>query len=95
MNPSVWFILFIYVNHTLKQLFNTISFGADGRYDWNPDHFRQRMVIEFIPLINHFVMHVQCNDHFYIHIDQLGGEVKISFQVFTVENIDYHIWHFP
>ena len=51
-------------------------------------------VIQFVAAAFQFVIHIQCDDHTHIHVNQLGGKIEITFQVGRVCHIDDYIRSF-
>ena len=46
------------------------------------------------PVSFQFVVHVEGDNHTYVHIDQLAGQIQIAFQVGCIDYIDYDVWLF-
>ena len=51
-------------------------------------------MVELISVSFQFVVHVEGDNHTYVHIDQLAGQIQIAFQVGCIDYIDYDVWLF-
>ena len=87
------FVVFEHRYHAVEQPVDPFAFGSDGRHDRNPDHASQRFVVELRAAGRQFVVHVQGDHHFQVHVDQLGGQEQVAFEVRGVHHIDHHVRH--
>ena len=53
----------------------------------------QRLDINAIAAMLEFVIHIERAHHANIHIDELGGEIEIAFEIRGVDDIDDHVGH--
>ena len=40
------------------------------------------------------IVHVECNDHADVHVDELGSQIQVSFQITGIYDIYYDIGSF-
>ena len=78
----------------MEQLVDTLSGTTYGRNHRNPYQFTQLFIIQMITTCLQFIIHVQCNNHFHIHVDELGSQIEITFQVRSIHYIDNKVWCF-
>ena len=85
---------FITFNDDMEQLVDTLPGTTYSRNHRNPDQFTQLFIIQMITTCLQFIIHVQCNNHFYIHVDELGSKIEITFQVRSIHYINNKVGSF-
>ena len=48
-------------------------------------------MVELISVSFQFIVHVEGDDHTHIHVDQLAGQIQITFQVGSIDYINHDI----
>ena len=81
----------VHLDHLPQQLFHAFSFRTDRRHHRHPDHLSHLLVIESGPGTFQLVVHIQGDHTLHVHVDQLRGQVEITFQVRRVYHIDNHV----
>ncbi len=64
------------------------------RYRRHHRHAEQSLkftVIQNVSLFFQLVVHIQGNHHLKVHVDELGGQEEVPFQVGRIHNIQYHV----
>ena len=72
----------------MEQLVDALSGTTYGRNHRNTDQFTQFFIIQMITTCLQFIIHIQCNNHFHIHVNELGSQIEITFQVRSIHYID-------
>lgn len=85
---------FVNIDNHMEQLFNAFSATADRRQHRDSEQLAELYIIQRVSTGFQLIVHVQCNHHAHIHVNQLGGEIEIAFQVGRVYNIDNDIRRF-
>ena len=75
------FIVFKHRNDGPEQFGNTFVFGRNGGNNRNSDHAPQGLVIQFDPLFFRLIEHIERDDDLQVHVDQLGGQKEVAFEV--------------
>ena len=88
-----WVFVFENLDYRFEQLVDSFPNRSDSWNNRNTQHATQMAIVELCPGTFQFVVHVQCNDHFDVHVDQLGGQVEVAFKVGCINDIDDHIGH--
>ncbi len=57
-------------------------------------HFAQKFVVDSVARFLEFVVHVEGYHHLAVHVDQLGCEVKVAFEIGRHNHIYDHIGSF-
>ena len=70
------------------QLFDSFTAGCRDRNDRNSQECLQVIDPDGAPVSPHLIHHIEGDDHRYIHLQQLHGEVEISLDVGGVQNIN-------
>ena len=84
-----WFLLvFRNVKRMLYQFVNTLVLGCRDRYDRNSKHFLHAIDQNRASILSHLVHHVQCKAHRHIQLHQLHGQIKVSFYISSINDID-------
>ena len=83
-----------YVDDRLEQGVDPFFPVGDGRDNGYADHAAQIAVIQRISRAFQLVVHVQRDDHFQVHVDQLSGQQQVALEVRCVDDVDYHVGHF-
>ena len=52
------------------------------------------MVVQFVAAVLQGIVHVQCHYHAHVHINKLGSEVEITFQVACIHYVDDNVGRF-
>ena len=85
---------FITFDDDMEQLVDALSGTTYGRNHRNTDQFTQFFIIQMITTCLQFIIHIQCNNHFHIHVNELGSQIEITFQVRSIHYIDDQVWCF-
>ena len=85
---------FVNIDNHMEQLFNAFSATADRRQHRNSEQLAELYIVQRVSTGFQLIVHVQCNHHAHVHVNQLGGEIEIAFQVGRVHNIDNDIRRF-
>ena len=78
---------FVTLDDDVEKLVNAYSRASYGRHHRHTDQFAQLLVVQLVTAVLQLVVHVQCHYHHHVHVDELRGEVKVSFQIRAV----YHV----
>src|SRR5664280_1039657 len=89
--PYHWFPRFIYTDDLIKEIFNAPPPGADCRNNRYSQQLTKRQVVKSISLFLKLIVHVESNNNLNTHINQLSSQIKVPFQIGSVNNIDYYI----
>ena len=60
-------------------------------YDRNAQHVGKAFIIKLISAFFQFVVHVQGDDHGYVHVEELHGKIQVALQVRGVDNVYYYV----
>ena len=85
---------FVNIDNHMKQLFDALPATADRRQHRDSEQLAELYIIQRVSTGFQLIVHVQCNHHAHVHVNQLGGEIKIAFQIGRVHNIDNDIRRF-
>ena len=77
----------------IEQRVDAGSVPADGRTDRHAEQPAQLVDVEAVAFLLQFVVHVQRHHHPEVHVDELGGQVEVAFQVGGVHHVDDDIGH--
>ncbi len=83
--------LFVHLYDAVEKVFDTETGFADGRDNRRTDHPRERVVVELVAVPFQFVVHIEGDNHTYVHVDQLAGQVEVAFQVGCVDHVDHDV----
>ena len=72
-NCSVFVLVNVY--DRLPQIFHSEAIAGDCRDNRHADHLSEQFRVEMVAGAFQLVVHVQCNHHLAVHVDQLGGEI--------------------
>ena len=61
---------------------------AHRRHHRHADQLAQFFMVELVSAGFKLVVHVQGDDHLHIHVDELGGQIEVPFQIGCVHHID-------
>ena len=85
---------FIESDDYVEERIDTLSVAADGRYNGDSQQFSQFFVIQDIPAMLQHVIHIQCDDHPDIHVNQLRGQVEVALQISRIDYVDDYVRSF-
>ena len=77
-------------NH-MKQVLHPGSGPADRRHHRHAQQLREFLDIELVSAAFQRIKHIQCHHHAHIHVNQLGRQIQVPFQVSRIHHIDNHI----
>ena len=72
---------FIKVDNYMKQGIQSTILLADSRQHRYSEQFTQQMIIQCITTGFQFVVNIQSHHHTNIHVNQLGSQIQIPFQI--------------
>ena len=85
--------LSIYLDDSVEKLRNTRSVSAYSRAYRHTQKIAQLFDVQLVTFRLQLIVHIQRHHHSEVHIDNLGGEVQIPFNVGCVHDIDDDIRH--
>ena len=78
----------------MEKLFYAFSGATDGRQHRHAKQLTELYVIQRVPACFQFVVHVKRDNHAHVHVNQLGGEIQVPFQIGRVHHINNDIRSF-
>lgn len=78
----------------MEKLFYAFSGATDGRQHRHAKQLTEFYVIQRVPACFQFVVHVKRDNHAHVHVNQLGGEIQVPFQIGRVHHINNDIRSF-
>ena len=84
---------FIDFDYLVKQCIDSFACAPYGGYYWYSEQYAQLVDVEAVAACSKLVIHVERHDYWHIHVDELGGEVKVALQVRGIYHVDYHVGH--
>ena len=78
----------------VKQFVDPSSRPCRGGDDRHADHLAEELAVEADTGTVEFVDHVQGYDHAAVHVDKLGGQIEISFEIRSIHHINYNVRSF-
>ncbi len=85
---------FVNIDNYMEQLFDTLPATADRRQHRNSEQLAELYIIQHVSTGFQLIVHVQRNHHAHVHVNQLGGEIEITFQIGRIHHIDDDIRRF-
>ena len=79
---------FVDIDYDMKQVVDAFVGTAHGGDHRDAEHFAQHAVVELVAAGFQFVKHVQGNDHTHVHVNELGRQVEVAFQVGCIHDVD-------
>ena len=81
----------MHLDDGVEKLIDTFARTAYGRNDWSAEKAAELFNIKFVATCPEFIKHVQSYNHRNVHVEQLGGQVQVAFQIGGVNHIDDYI----
>ena len=78
-------------DNRLEELVYALAAARHGGDHRRAEQFAERSVVEPVPALFDFVIHVQRHDHRQIHVDELRREVEVALQVRRVDDVEHHV----
>ena len=75
----------------VEKLVHAFASTTNGRNDWSAEKTAKLFYIKFVATCPEFIKHVQSYNHRNVHVEQLGGQVQVAFQIGGVNHIDDYI----
>ena len=75
----------------MEKLFYAFSGATDGRQHRHTEQLTELYVIQRVPASFQFVVHVKRDNHAHVHVNKLGSEVEITFQVACIHHVDDNV----
>ena len=85
---------FINIDDNMEQLFNPFSGTADSRQHRHAEQLAEFYIIQRISARFQLIVHIERNNHTYIHVNQLGSEIQVTLQIGRVHYIDNDVRSF-
>ena len=85
---------FVNTDNNMKKLFNPLPGSANSRQHRHAEQLSELYVIQRITTRFQFIVHIERNNHTYIHVNQLGSKIQITFQIGRIHYVDYNIRRF-
>ena len=82
---------FIQADDDVEQVVNAFTRTAYRRHHGYSQQFAQLVVVQFVAAVLQGIVHVQCHYHAHVHINKLGREVEITFQVACIHYVDDNV----
>ena len=82
---------FIQVDNDMKKVINAQVPFTNRRHHRDSKQLAQQPIVEGVSASLQFIIHIERNNHAHIHVDKLGGEVEVPFQIGCIDYIDDHI----
>ena len=86
--------LFVNCYDGTEQVFHPTSSLEDSRYDRCSEEFTYLFVVHIVATFLSFVEHIEGAHHSQVHVDELCGEIQVTFEVACVDDIDYYVRRF-
>ena len=81
MSCQMRILVLIDLDYSIEEILDSITGPADSRHNRHSEKISKLLDIKLIPLCDKFVVHIQSHHHSQIHIDDLGGKVKIALKI--------------
>ena len=72
----------------MKEFFHTFTCLSNGWYDRCAQQDSELFDVEFVAALTKFIIHVEGNNHWHVHVYQLGGQIEVAFQVAGINHVD-------
>ena len=82
---------FIHLDDGVEEFVNTTSTLEDRGNHRESQQFTQLLRLNMITTLLGLIKHIQGTHHLHVHIDQLGGEIKVSLQITGIDDVDNDI----
>ena len=92
--PYTGVTILINIYQFFEKFIHANALGSHSRNDGNAKHLAQCIVFELHATLFQLIIHIQGNNHLYIHINKLRSQEQIPFQIRGIDNIDNNIGHF-
>ena len=79
------------VDDDVEQAVDALARAAHRGHHGHAQQLAQGQVVQRIAAGLQLVVHVEGHDHAHVHVDELGGEVKVALQVGRVDHVDYDV----
>ena len=83
--------LFITLNNFMKQRLNSLACLKHRGQHGHAQEVGKLFKIDVITTLLRFIKHIQSTNHGHVHINKLRCEIKIAFQITTIDDIDDHV----
>ena len=83
----------VYPDDSVEKFRNPGSVTAYSRADRHTQEIAQLLDVQLVTFCLQLIVHIQRHHHSEVHVDDLGGEVQIPFNVGCVHDIDDDIRH--
>ena len=74
-------------DNLMEQFLNTLSCTSYRRYYRYSEQSTQLQHVELVSACTQFVVHIQSHNHRHVHIDELGSEVEVAFQIACIHHV--------
>ena len=81
----------IQTDNNVEQVVNAFARTTYCWYHRYSQQFAQLVVVQFVAAVLQGIVHVQCHYHAHVHINKLGREVEITFQVACIHHVDDNV----
>ena len=88
------FLIMSHMNSMFDKFINSLIFC---RGNWNDRHSKlifHAVNIDVSTIVIHFIHHIKSYNHWDIHLQKLHGQIKITFNVSRINNINNSTWLF-
>ena len=82
---------FVNTDNNVKKIFDAFARTRNGRNHRNTKEFTQFHVIQRVATGFQFIVHIERHHHTHVHVNQLGSEVQITFQIGRIYHIDNNV----
>ena len=86
------FLIFCHMYCMLDQFFDSFILCSRNWNDRNPQCFFHLIDQHRTSVISDFIHHIQCQNHRNIQFHQLHGQIKITFNIRCIYDIDNSLW---
>ena len=85
---------FVNADNYMKQFVNPLPATTDRRYHRRTKELPKHHIVQCIATGCQFIVHIERDYHTHVHVNQLGGEIKVPFQIGRIYHIDYNVRSF-
>ena len=86
-------VLFVleHVDNGLQHFGDAVAFGGRGGHYRETEHGAESLVVELVAVGLKFVEHIESHHHRCVHVDKLGGEEQVAFEVRRIDDVQNQV----
>ena len=91
VNTGRLYFLFSHLDSLTYAIVNTFVFSRAYRDNGNTELIREQIYVDSAAVFSHLVHHIEREHHRDLHFEKLKSEIKVSFDIRSVNYIDYSV----